>query len=289
MSKSLLDFERRERSAPDWIIPGILKRGNTAFMIGPPKKSCKSWLMLAMAWDLSEGRPVWGVQRADGRPLFTPPRAMRTVYFTQEDTEDDIHDRLYAYFGLGLPTNDRLWVVPKNWNLKLDNDSGKRAIQEELDQVRRDAGPIDLVIFDPMRRLHNGEENDSGAISQIWQVLDRVHQRYACSTLFTHHTRKPPQDKSNYDPTDPFVARGSGDIYGGGDGFMTMVPGKRTPDWQKVAMHFESKRGRPLSPIQLKINLPNADTGKFNGGIVKPVEYLGLAWDQEAEEKEVQI
>jgi hypothetical protein len=287
MAKSLVDFKGRVRPEPDWVVPGLLKRGNTLFIIGPPKKACKSWLMLDMAWDLSEGHPVWGIktpdsvkpdgEKVEGRYLFQPSRAMRTVYLAQEDTEDDVHDRVMAHFSSGRAENDRLWVIPKDLKITLDSEAGKRKLEQELDGVAEQAGKIDLVMFDPFRRMHHGDENDSMVIAKIWSVLDNMHKRYGCSTMISHHTIKPPADKSMYDPTDPFVARGSGDIYGGGDAFITVVPKKLTnePPSRKVAIHFESKRGRPLPPAMLKVH--------FGTGAV---EYLGQAWERQQNEED---
>lgn len=278
MAKNLSDFAGRERAAVDWIIPGLLKRGNTAFIIGQPKKAAKSWLILDACWSLSEGTPVWDIKKANGEHLFVPQRPMRSVYFTQEDTEDDIHDRILAHFGAGREANDKLWIVPKNLKINFDTDAGRALMQQELDMVRDTAGPIDLVCFDPMRRMHHGDENDSAVIAKMWEVLDRIHRRYGCATLFSHHTTKPPMDRTSYDPTDPYVARGSGDIYGGGDAFMTIVPGKGDEHGRKVAMHFESKRGKPLPPAMLRVCF---DTGG--------VAYLGAGWTRESMEHDVKI
>lgn len=272
MPMSLDFFRDRERPHPDWIIQGFLKRGNSAIMLGQPKRACKSWLVLAMCWDLSEGKPVWGISRADGTPVFPTPRPMRSVYFTQEDTEDDIHDRVMAHLGGGREPNDRLWIEPKNLTLAFDTTEGRRMIQERLDEVREKAGAIDLVVFDPMRRMHHGDENDSRSIVEMWAVLDRIHRRYGCATLLTHHIRKPGQDRAGWDPTDPFVGRGSGDIYGGGDAFFNVVPGKGTEEGRVVGIYYESKRGKPLPPSQLKVTFAT-------GG----VEYLGAGREQSRE------
>lgn len=279
--KSLGELKARVRPQPDWVIPGLLKRGNTAFIIGAPKRAVKSWLMLAAAWDLSEGLPVWAIKKSDGEFLFKPTREMRTVYFTQEDTEDDVHDRVMAHFATGRPENDRVWIVPKNLRIAFDSQAGRDEIQAELDYVRETAGRIDLVMFDPLRRMHHGDENDSAVIAEIWRVLDRVHQRYGCATMISHHTVKPPQGEGKmfFDASDPFTARGSGDIYGGGDAFMTIVPRTLTndPPARKVEMHFESKRGRPLPPAMLKVHM---DTGA--------VEYMGAAWPKKKGEEDTE-
>lgn len=279
MSLSLQALKDRQIVDADWIIKGLLKRGNTAFTIGQPKKAAKSWLLLDAAWSLAEGEPLWGIKRKDGAYALTTPRPMRCVYFAQEDTDDDIHDRVLAHFRAGRDVNDRLWIVPKNLRMALDSDGGRGLIQAELDEVREKAGgPIDLVIFDPMRRMHHGDENDSTTMGRIWEVLDRIHRRYACATWFSHHTVKPPQDKTYYDPSDPYVARGSGDIYGGGDAFMTIVPGKGTETTRTLTMHFESKRGRGLMPAVLKVDF---ETGR--------AAWLGNGWKPKEQEEDTNI
>jgi RecA-family ATPase len=274
MALSLDDFRNRKAEEMDWIVPGLLTRGNTGFIMGQPKKAAKSWLLLAMAWDLSEGKPVWSI------PAFKPPRPMRTVYFTQEDTEDNIHERIQAHFSTGRKPNDGLWVVPKNLNIKLDTATGRNIVQGEIDYVRDKVGQIDLVMFDPMRRIHGGDENDSEVIAGIWDVIDRIHQRYKCATMISHHITKPPKDREGYDPTDPYNGRGSGDIYGGGDAFVVVVPGRLGPEgaWRRVGAYFESKRGQQLAPASLKVMFK---TGQ--------IAYLGEESRGEEEEKEVPL
>lgn len=278
MAKSLQELKDRERPAPDWIIQGFLKRGNTALVLGQPKKACKSWLVLALCWDLAEGKPLWGVKNASGEAVF-PTKPMRSVYFTQEDTEDDIQDRVLAHVegGKRAPT-DKVWIEPKNLQIAFDTVEGRKMIQARLDEVREKGGPIDLVAFDPMRRMHHGDENDSKTIVEMWAVLDKIHRRYGCATLLTHHIRKPAQDKTGWDPTDPFVGRGSGDIYGGGDAFVNVVPSRGTEESRVIGVYYESKRGKPLPPSQLKVT--------FGTGAV---EYLGSGPEKKQTETEVNL
>jgi RecA-family ATPase len=251
MAISVLEFQSRPLPTNDWIIEGLLTRRNTAFIMGQPKKATKSWLLLNAAWSLSEGKAIWGIEQ------LHPTAPLRTVYFTQEDTEEDIQKRVMLCIGEGhrVP-NDRLWVVPKNLNIKLDTPEGRYIIKRELDSVVEKAGPIDLVVFDPMRRMYIGEENDSSTIAQLWHWLEGIHNDYNCSTLISHHIKKPPNDRSTYDPTDPFTGRGSGDIYGGGDAFVMVVPGEMSADGvshRLLNLYFESKRGGQIPSARLKM------------------------------------
>ena len=256
MARPATYFLNRQRESPDWILPGLLKRKNCAFILGEPKKACKSWLLLNLAWDLSEGKPIWDFPHEE---LLRPPRPMRTVIFSQEDTEDDLHDRIIdrlTTLGKRKP-NDRLWVVPKNLQICFDSTEGIKLLQAELDSVL-EVGPIDLVAFDPMRRMHYKSENDSEIIAQLWRVMAKIQERYNCSTLFNHHIIKPTGDpESFFDRTSPFIARGSGDIYGGGDAFINIVPHKEKldKDGHKVRdleLYFESKRSQPLYPCLVR-------------------------------------
>lgn len=270
MAMSLQELVSLEERPLDWIVPGWLTRGNTGFMFGQPKKACKSWLMLAAAWDLAEGKAVWGI------PGFAPGRPMRTVYFTQEDTEENIKERVMAHVGAGRDAaNERLWIVPKDLNIKLDTSAGRSLVQREIDGVVDKAGAVDLVMFDPMRRIHNGNENDSETIAEIWDVIDRVHKRYNCATLISHHTVKPPhgKDAEGFDPTDPYTGRGSGDIYGGGDAFAVVLPGKMASDrmTREVTVHLESKRGQQLEPAFLRVNFGSGRVTKLDAQKVNPL------------------
>lgn len=259
MSLSIVDLLAKEMPPEDWIVEGFLTRGNTGFIIGPAKKG-KSWLLLDMAWDLSEGKYVWGIE------ALRPPRPLRVVYFTQEDTERNIRDRIELKVKGGRVANDRIWIEPKNLNIRLDTPEGRGLLKRSLDKAAA-REPIDLVMLDPMRRIHGGEENDSKVIADLWHVIEGIHNDYGCSTLIAHHITKPPNDREHYDPADPYHGRGSGDIYGGGDAFVMLVPGAMAPDgksWRRCVLHFESKRAEPMPPAELKIGLT---TGK--------IEYVG--------------
>jgi RecA-family ATPase len=269
--KSLQEIKDRQREAPDWILPSFLKRGNTMFIIGQPKKCCKSWLILELGWQLSLGEGVWGMKahQASSEMMMKPPRPMRTVIFGQEDTEDDWQDRLEAHFNRGRLPNDRLWVVPKDLKIRMDTTDGLKLIKDVLDYVVARSGPVDLVAFDPMRRFHRGDENDSTVIAKMWEVLDWIHHTYNCATIFSHHVVKPPQDRSNYDPTDPFNGRGSGDIYGGGDAFVVVVPGKGDKEQRRVSMFFESKRGPNLDPAEIRVTFKDGKCEWLGPGFLK--------------------
>jgi Bifunctional DNA primase/polymerase, N-terminal/AAA domain/Primase C terminal 1 (PriCT-1) len=259
----------RSRQEPDWIIPSLLKRNNTMFIVGEPKRACKSWLLANLAWDLSEGKQIFGVRHSKKGFLFVPKRPMRVVYFSQEDAEDDFQDRAEIMARAGRTPNDNFWFVPKNLQMTLDSENGPALVEDELTAAARTA-PLDLIILDPLRRVLQGDESNSERIAQIWRKLDDWSRAFNCSFIVAHHVVKPPrQQGQHYDPSSPYVSRGSSDIYAGADAFINVVPGKQKGQPTKgrlLQLHFTTKRSRGISPVSVRVN--------FETGGVEFVEFL---------------
>ncbi len=260
MSKGIAmpDLLRRVRQAPDWIIPNFLKRQNVGFVIGPPKVG-KSWLLLNLAWDLAQGIPVWSIERSRDGALFLPSRPMRVLYFAQEDTEDDIQDRITMMHDAGRESTSNILFVPKDLSLLIDTENGG----ENIKTIIADVAPIDLVIFDPLRRTLQGDENSSAVIASVFRKLEMLGSQFNCSFLFSHHTVKPSQapgkNGRKTDLTDPFAGRGSGDIFGGGDAFVNVVAqGKHTEmaKTRPLKLYFSTKRAAPICPVNMRLSIP---------------------------------
>jgi RecA-family ATPase len=263
MPKSLISLAGRVRPPADWIIPHLLKRRNTAFIIGEPKRALKSWLLFNLGWDLAEGKNVWGILDHSSQPVFQPPRAMRVVYFSQEDTEDDLQDRYDVMTGAGRIPTPNFYYEPKDLNLAFDNGPGEAALKRSIEA----AGPVDLVMFDPMRRMHYYSENDSESMQKIWRTLDSIQRTFDCACIFSHHVTKPSKD-AGYSRTSPFAARGSTDIFGGADAFINVEPlqPKGVSMVRLINLYYETKRSAPLDPMKLSVDLGTGLVG-FHGYI----------------------
>lgn len=256
---TLTSLAARPRTTPDWVIQNLLKRRNKGFLIGQPKRACKSWLLLNMAWDLSEGKPLWGISHSKTGALFIPPRPLTVVYFSQEDAEDDIQDRMDLIIRAGRVTNDRVFIVPKDLSLSVTEDSGRKSVRAHLAGL---PNKPDLILLDPMRRFHTGDENSSENMVKLWHNLDLLLEEFDCSAFFAHHIIKPPTKADDVrDKTSPYNARGSGDIYGAGDCFAMVVPALGRPPADgshNLRLYFETKRGPTPPAADVSVSL---DTG----------------------------
>lgn len=118
----------QSQQQPEWVINDFLARRNVMLILGPPKTSCKSWLLYNLAWDIGEGKHIWNAtQSPHGRPepRWTPPRPMRVVYFCQEDTEDDIKGRIRLLANEGQRVlHDNLYCIPKDLSFNFDTEAG---------------------------------------------------------------------------------------------------------------------------------------------------------------------
>jgi RecA-family ATPase len=153
--------------------------------------------------------------------------------------------------------------------MTLDSENGVRLIENELDAAAQ-ARPLDLIILDPLRRVLQGDESNSERIAEVWRTVDVWSQKFNCSFIVAHHVVKPPRDKgSNYDPSSPYVSRGSSDIYAGADAFINVVPRTQRGQPTKgrlLELHFTTKRSREISPVRVRVN--------FETGGVEFVEFL---------------
>lgn len=259
------EYVKRQRPAPDWIIPGLLKRQNTMLIHGEPKEACKTYLSTKLAFDVAHCRPLWGIHGITGAPAFVPPHPMRTVHFCMEDTEDDIQDRIVDVAinaGGETPTAGLFYAEAKDFRYKLDTPMGMMAIRQVLDAVVASSGPIDIVIFDPLRDVMSGDENSSKDVMEIYQAARFIQQTYNCSTIITHHITKPPTiPNSSWDPASPYVMRGSGALYGSTDAVVGIVPSKAnssTPNLHHLALYFKTKRSGAQRPVKLTVDTATA-------------------------------
>lgn len=63
-----------------------------------------------------------------------------------------------------------------------------------------------LLIIDTLRKFHQGEENDSGHMTLLTQVLDEIASQTGCAILFLHHVNKATMRDSN---NNQIASRGS--------------------------------------------------------------------------------
>ena len=158
-----------------FLIDGILARGNLAMLGGRPK-SGKSWLSFQLAQAIDAGAPFLGKATTKANIL----------YMALEDGDRRIHERLHI----------RRWI-PQNVNFvftALPLDDGKGNTGTGFDQITNTATSlgIGLIIIDTLRSSMSGhvDESDNAGMAAILNPLANFAHDKNVSILINHHTTK---------------------------------------------------------------------------------------------------
>jgi len=185
--------------APDFVLPG-LPVGSVGALVAPGATG-KTMLLLQTSVALATGVPVLQDHIVGPWPATSAPQKVTLV--VAEETLDMMHQRLHAVVAMLQGAQDlfgssRSVLELLNENLRLVPLAGGPAMKlDECDAVSYDVESLDalaagarLVVLDPLRQFHRGDENDSAAMTCVVQVLQRVATKARCAMVVAHHTNK---------------------------------------------------------------------------------------------------
>jgi hypothetical protein len=147
-------------------------------IVGGEPKCCKSFLVLDMAVAVAAGRPC--LRR------FAVPQAGRVLLYAAEDALPVVRRRLEgiaAAVGVALADLDIHVITAPSLRLDLAAD------QERLASTAADLRP-QLLILDPLVRLHRVDENAAAEVAPLLAYLRELQRRLALAVVLVHHARK---------------------------------------------------------------------------------------------------
>ena len=169
-----------ETSPPpiDFVLPGMVA-GSVGAIVSPGGAG-KSMAAFQLAAQLSGGPDTlgWG----------NFPTG-KVVYLPAEDPKITILHRLHS-LGAHVPQAEREAVAER---LVIEPLIGREInLLDPLwtDALMRAATDGRLLILDTLRRFHQAEENDSGAMAEIVGRLEAIAAQTGCSVVFLHHSSK---------------------------------------------------------------------------------------------------
>lgn len=199
-------------------------------IIGGPPKSCKSWLGLDMAVSVASSTPCLG--------RFTVHRPGPCLIFMAEDELSAVRNRiesLCAYRGLDIDRLD-LYVITSPL-LRLDLDQDQKRFEATLAQVRPQ-----LVLLDPLVRIHQLDENSSADISKFLGFIRKMQRTYQTAVILVHHTGKKYRNHIGQS------LRGSSDLHAFGDS-----NGYLTQGHHRLVLTLEHRSAHAIDPLELKL------------------------------------
>lgn len=192
-----------------WRVPGLLPSEGIA-VIGAPPKSAKTILGLNWAYALAGGLSCFGRPMAVGRVLYVDRELGRHV----------IQKRLasiHAAAGSERSMEDLLVCCRQRWPVSLSPHSPGF---ENLCAIVSGEGP-GVVMLDPLRNFHTGDENDSSAAQRVSDSIFHLADTYHCAVVVLHHTAKPRENGLSAH-ADPMMLRGSSHFFAMGDSYIML-------------------------------------------------------------------
>lgn len=182
----------------DFVVPG-LPVGAVASIVGSGGVG-KSYFALQVAVAVAAGHTwVYDLLQGPGQPAKKPAPAKVVLVLGEESREMTVlrlHQVVDHHASNAkerktlldrLAGNLSLYALAGGPRLLLDDYSEDAHGVEELASMCAGAR---LVILDPLRRFHIGEENDSLHMTNTVEVCERLGYRIRSATMVTHHTTK---------------------------------------------------------------------------------------------------
>jgi hypothetical protein len=177
-----------------WLVRDLWGAGAVGILGGAPK-SCKSWLGLEIATAVAAGVPCLG--------HFPTERSGTVVAYLAEDALPMVRGRIASICearGVSLAGLD-LHVITAP-SLRIDREGDQRKLRVTLARLRPQ-----LLVLDPLVRLHALDENSARDVSGLLGYLRELQREYDVAILLVHHARK----RTAQSPGESL--RGSGDLH----------------------------------------------------------------------------
>ena len=162
---------------PDPLILDTLDAGSKCPVIGPSKAK-KTFFLLQLAVSLAAGLSDFLGWRI--------PRARQVLFCNLEVTPYHAHRRLaFICHALGL---DPAALDPLHvWNLR-----GHHIGVQQLGAIRQKVATIgaEVVMFDPLYKLHQGDENKAQDVKPVLQMFDDLCEDTGATVVYSHHDAK---------------------------------------------------------------------------------------------------
>lgn len=188
---------KREADKPiDWAVKNLWTKQSKIILASEPKAG-KTWLVCSMAIAICTGSLLFkSIEVSDPGPVGI---------IAAEDSEGEIGrrlDRMCRAGGHIMSNLDLHWWPGEKIRLNRPRD-----IDWIADQVQK--YNIKLMIYDPLARLMDGDENSKECVSGVLTPASDMVRDLGCSVMIVHHLAKDDPDRPK---TAAQRVRGSSDI-----------------------------------------------------------------------------
>ena len=246
----------------DWLVKDLWVKG--AFgIVGAEPKAWKSWLTLHLGISVGAGIPLFG--------RFAVQRG-RVLMFAAEGGKGLLRKRAGEICrALDLPLSAVDLAVIDLPVMRLDDKNTVAAFQATC-VLEKPA----LVILDPFREMHTGDENDAALIAALLQPLRELQNTVGCAVQLVHHMGKAPEGKTTRRQGQRL--RGSSALHGAVDSALYFEARGEGPS-KRVTVSAEHRAAIEPEPFTVRL----CDREFAPGG---KATWLELVTEEQAEDKQ---
>ena len=212
-----------------WLVDGICTE-QAVMVIGGEPKTAKTWAALELAIAVATDTTFVGefkVRHADGRGAFL---------FLCEDNPRSVQNRLRSMIkgrGPVLAGWGQRLAVKTLGSMRIDDVA---ALARYVATVRQSEIRPALVVFDPLRDLHQNNEDSSTEMAGVYKALRALRTVLECAVVFVHHAGKATADGEKRRGGQKL--RGSSALHGAVDAglYLTSPTREREEDKRKTTM-----------------------------------------------------
>lgn len=172
----------------DWLVPGLLERGDRLILTGAEgfgKTELATQLVMSVAGSL---HPFSGQPTEYGEP--------RVLVIDCENPEA-LTRRRYRRIAGAIDSARAMWEAPPlDWGkrVKVEMRRGGLNLLEPADVAWLEsmvaAASPDLLALGPLYKLHNGNVNDAEQMGQMLRTIDRLRERHGFALITEAHASK---------------------------------------------------------------------------------------------------
>ena len=215
------DLAAMPLAPPLFVVEGLIPQGVN--LLSGASKTGKSWLMLWLGLQVSQGLPLWDL----------PTHQCGVLYLSLEDTHIRLQRRLFQLSE----------ATPPNLYFSVTADTIQGGLETDLEKNLREHPDVKLVICDTLQKIRVGETPDANGL----YAGKRIADRHGIAIILIHHLRK------QTDRKDPFNRiSGSSGLMGAADTCFVLDKPTRASD--TATLHAT---GRDIESQELELRFSN--------------------------------
>ena len=228
-----------------WLVEKLVPVASIVALSGSPA-SYKTWLMFYIATKVAQGESLFNQFKTDQTGVLI--------------IDEENGERLLQ---------DRFKKLSKTFELSIyfESLSGFKLTTDEVNRIisQCQENKIKLIIFDSLVRIHAGDENSSGDMSRVFELLKQFN-KHDITVMFTHHHRKQ-QGFGRSNPSQDM--RGSSDILASVDCHIAVD--RKFEDETIELRQTKLRQGEETKPFKLTIVSSDDDFSFEFGGEIDEV------------------